>query len=233
MTETSPAAIDAKIAELNSELARTGNGIDTQRQRLRDLSGDDRRKPTMSFEEARLVVEGKYPQSHDRIMAALAELESRAEAIRGQLAPLTARYERERWSRFYLVPGGHIHSSMYCSTCNKVTSKRGTYTQSMTNFVWLTELSGSTEAEAVEAQGALLCTVCYPSAPIHWTNALELAAAAKAAEKCPGSGTYLDRSQPHRAGYYSGNWGTCPECSGHITLTSSDKLRAHKPSKES
>lgn len=64
------------------------------------------------------------------------------------------------WSRFYLVtPKGHIHSSMYCSTC-----------YDSTHFVWLPELSGLTEADAVEQHGAILCTVCYPSAPVEWTN---------------------------------------------------------------
>lgn len=38
------------------------------------------------------------------------------------------------------------------------------------------------------------------------------------AEPCPGSGTFLDRDKPHRTEYYSGNWGTCPECQGQITV---------------
>lgn len=65
------------------------------------------------------------------------------------------------WSRFFLVVNnnGHIHSSQYCSTCYDTT-----------HFNWLPALSGLTEADAVEAHGAILCTVCFPSAPVEWTN---------------------------------------------------------------
>jgi hypothetical protein len=65
------------------------------------------------------------------------------------------------WSRFFLVQNtnGHIHSSMHCSTC-----------YSTTPFGWLPDLSGLTEAEAVEEWGGILCSVCFPSAPVDWTN---------------------------------------------------------------
>lgn len=65
------------------------------------------------------------------------------------------------WSRFYLVTNanGHVHSSTDCSTC-----------YDSTNFVWLTNLSGLTEADAVAQEGEILCSVCFPSAPVSWTN---------------------------------------------------------------
>lgn len=65
------------------------------------------------------------------------------------------------WSRFFLVKNnnGHIHSTMNCSTC-----------RFDTEFGWLPALSGLTEAEAVAAHGSILCTICYPSAPVEWTN---------------------------------------------------------------
>ena len=66
----------------------------------------------------------------------------------------------EGWSRFFLVPAGHIHSSMDCSSCN-----RG---RTSTAFSWLPELSGLTEADAVAAHGSHLCTVCFPTAPVEW-----------------------------------------------------------------
>lgn len=120
------------------------------------------------------------------------------------------------WARFFLVTGGHIHSSVACSTCNNGNSP--------TQFGWLTQLSGLTEKEAVEAHGAILCTVCFPSAPVEWTNKYELDAAAKEAGKCPGQRDY---NAPSRTGY-TGNWGTCSECGQRITTTSTGKLRAHK-----
>ena len=64
---------------------------------------------------------------------------------------------RGRWTRAFIVRGndGHIHSSMHCRTC-RIT----------TQFGWLPDYSGRTEAEVVEAAGCMACTVCYPSAPL-------------------------------------------------------------------
>tara|TARA_B100001996_G_C18667665_1_gene595461 strand:+ start:2206 stop:3036 length:831 start_codon:yes stop_codon:yes gene_type:complete len=77
-----------------------------------------------------------------------------------------ARYEG--WSRFFGVAGGHIHSSMDCSTCNRWTYKSG---QTQTAFVWLTELSGLTQDDAVAKYGATLCSRCFPEAPVENTKA--------------------------------------------------------------
>jgi hypothetical protein len=113
------------------------------------------------------------------------------------------------WNRFFLVE--HIHSSQYCSSFRPTT-----------RVSWLPNVSGLTEAEAVKEHGATLCTICFPSAPTELTT--------KPVDEsvCPGTGSNLDREKPHRVGYYSGNWGTCPECGGQVTLTSSRKLRKHK-----
>jgi hypothetical protein len=145
-------------------------------------------------------------------------VKARAEAERTRAEYEAAEAEYSGWSRFFMVAGGHIHSSMSCSTCNNG--------EHLTQFGWLPELSGLTEADAVAAHGALLCTVCFPSAPVEWTNGRELEAAAKAADKCTGRRDY---SKPSRQGYVSGNWGTCDTCGQRVTTTSTGKLRAHKP----
>lgn len=79
-----------------------------------------------------------------------------------------------RWSRFFLVTNtnGHIHSSLNCSTCRWDT-----------DLTWLPTLSGLTEAEAVEAHGAILCSVCFPSAPVEWTNGTSRASQAAKAQR--------------------------------------------------
>lgn len=61
------------------------------------------------------------------------------------------------WSRFFLVTSsaGHVHSSMQCSSCRPTT-----------RYGWLPELSGKTEAQAVDELGPALCSVCFPSAPV-------------------------------------------------------------------
>ena len=58
-------------------------------------------------------------------------------------------------TRAFVVPDGHVHRSMGCSTCYPTTE-----------FGWVTELSGSTEAEIIEAAGSRACTVCYQNAPV-------------------------------------------------------------------
>jgi hypothetical protein len=94
---------------------------------------------------------GKY----DAAVKALADVEAAQQ-------PLEAEYVRRgRWSRFFTVSDGHVHSSMTCSTCN-----RGRYA---TRFGWNADLSGTTEADAVAKLGPALCTVCFPSAPVEWT----------------------------------------------------------------
>lgn len=92
--------------------------------------------------------------------------------------------EYEGWSRFFLVNNnnGHIHRTTSCSTCYWTTS-----------FSWLPALSGLTEAEAVEEWGGILCSVCFPTAPVEWTTGTnkktaaekELAKALRAIERSP------------------------------------------------
>ena len=146
-------------------------------------------------------------------------------ALRDKAQPLEAIYNEEQWSRFFLVQnkGGHIHSSLNCSTCNRSTS-------APTQFSWLPELSGLGEKDAVDAHGALLCTVCFPTAPVEWTNKYEVEEAAKKAEKaktqCPGSGTHDHDSSGLQ--YYSPR-ARCNHCHQTTSVTSTGKLRGHKP----
>jgi|6_EtaG_2_1085325.scaffolds.fasta_scaffold84613_2 hypothetical protein len=79
----------------------------------------------------------------------------------------SAENEYDGWSRFFAVSGGHIHSSMNCSTCNRVTNQSG---QTFTAFAWLPALSGLTANDAIAAHGHALCSVCFPNAPVSDTN---------------------------------------------------------------
>ena len=80
-----------------------------------------------------------------------------------------AQSHYEDWSRFFLVTNsnGHIHSSMHCSTC-----------QHDTQFAWLPELAALTETDAVAEYGEILCSICFPSAPVEWTNGVNKKVAA-------------------------------------------------------
>lgn len=99
--------------------------------------------------------ERDLPGAHE----ALAIAQAQASAAWAGYLRVAAEYEG--WSRFYLVKAsnGHIHSSMDCSTCFETTE-----------YGWLVDVSGLTEAEAVAAHGERLCSVCFPTAPSAWTD---------------------------------------------------------------
>ena len=108
------------------------------------------------------------------------------------------------WQRFFLVPGGHIHASTGCHSLRITTL-----------ITWLPSLSGETEAEAeaVAEHGALLCTKCFPSAPVEWTIGKT------DPRKCNGA---PDRET--RRGRYA----ACRECGYVGALTTHGSLRKHK-----
>lgn len=96
---------------------------------------------------------------------------------------------RGGWSRFFLVKNnnGHVHSSMHCSTCFATT-----------HFGWLPALSGLTEKDAVEQEGEILCSVCFPSAPSEWTDGESRATkeikARRATEKATSAAKKLEKA---------------------------------------
>ena len=142
---------------------------------------------------------------------------ARDDTTEGRQAYLNAEEKYQGWSRFFLVTntGGHIHSSMACSTCRPTTS-----------FGWLPELSGLDEKAAVDAEGARLCSVCFPDAPVEWQEGYYAQqAAAKAAAKCAGSGTSSYEGKPGR------RYQKCMQCGEMVTITSRGLMRAHKPKK--
>ncbi|WP_054565962.1 hypothetical protein [Frankia sp. R43] len=84
----------------------------------------------------------------DRLRAELDRLKRRERAIDDQ-------YRRDPWTRYWVVPGGHVHSSTACHTCYPTTQK-----------VFLPALSGKARREVVELAGERACTVCFPEAPV-------------------------------------------------------------------
>ncbi|QTF82090.1 hypothetical protein SEA_FEFFERHEAD_91 [Mycobacterium phage Fefferhead] len=140
-----------------------------------------------------------YPASLDAVKAAKAAIDAHeAEHYKG-------------WLRFFLVQDGHIHRSTHCS------SLRAT-----TRIAWLPNLSGETEVEAVAEHGAMLCTKCFPSAPVEWTMGK-----AAPADQCPGSGeAYVEgtKTDPRRRTVY----GECPHCHVPQVVTMYGVTRKHK-----
>lgn len=188
-----PTEIDEALADLSYERAKRRA---TRESVLRRIE---------TFRHNRAVYERELTAT-DEAIAVLTE----------QIRPLDAEFlRRGRWTRFFLVPGGHIHRTLNCSTCN-----RG---RTMTDFRWLPALSGLSDADAVTAHGAILCTVCFPDAPVEWTNG------AKAGDDlvCPGTGTADYDEKTARRGYVSGNGGRCSHCGTWQTITRGGVLRKH------
>lgn len=142
--------VDTRIAAAYDVVMRTGGRV-----RLLELRLETARERAAGRPEA--------PRLQNEVDRITAELEVADEAyVAAQAALLEVEREYTGWSRFFLVKAsnGHIHSSLHCSTCF-----------STTEYGWLTDVSGLSEAEAVAAHGERLCTVCFPSAPSAWTDA--------------------------------------------------------------
>lgn len=155
--------VDTRIADAHDKLARANAKV-AQLRKAREW--DEKHRRPIS-----LADEGRFEEACVESDNARAELEE-------------VEVEYAGWSRFFIVKnnGGHIHRSMGCSTCFPTTV-----------FGWLPELSGLTEAEAVAEWGEILCSVCFPSAPVEWTQGVNkkeaeakaLDAALKAIAKSP------------------------------------------------
>lgn len=156
----SPREIDTKLAEIYAPHSHHTGIIEAAQKtaKLSYVAKDPKRQ-------------AKLAATIDAARAALADLDKQAE-------PLEAIYRANPWTRFFLVPGGHLHSSRRCSSLRWNTP-----------VYWLPEYSGKTEAEIVGLAGEKACTICYPSAPVDRPSRLPVhvaerkAAAAEAAAK--------------------------------------------------
>lgn len=146
LTTKTPPEIDAVIHELGYQRAKLIARVDGLR---------------TSAHRART---GRYPDPAraTQLEAQATEYAPQIAAITDQLKPYHDEFDRRGgWTRAYLVQnnGGHIHSSMRCSTCFP-----------RTQYAWLVDYSGRAEEEIVYAAGELACTACYPSAPADVLN---------------------------------------------------------------
>jgi hypothetical protein len=218
MTKTQPemAAHDQITWKLFGDAQHAGSKVYAMR-----LSVQKLKREIIGDQDSNVVWKRRYAeQSRERLSALqehLIELVAAEKAAADKLAEHEKSYED--WARFWCVPNGHIHSSRSCSTCNKMGKP--------TEFYLAHEVSGMDEEAAVKAQGPLLCTVCFPSAPLDWTNGLDEAAKAKKAAQCDGSGKSPAKNNRPYARYQP-----CSVCKTHQSVTSRGSIRAHKPPAE-
>jgi hypothetical protein len=209
ITTATPVEIDTALAEIYTRLYSQYDALDLNAKHIADMENGLAKLAAGNRSYSSYTQEGL-----DRLFAKREEIKGRVREIKAETVPFEDEFKaRGGWTRFFLVQnnGGHIHSSMHCSSCFPTT-----------RFGWLPQISGLTEAEAVAAHGAILCTICYPSAPTEWTDRHDDSV-------CPGSGAYYNSSLPHRGPhFYSGNWATCEGCGTTQTMMKSGKIRKHK-----
>lgn len=152
-----------------------------------------------------------YTNKIARLEVKIAEIKINAEPLR-QAARELDQAEYEGWTRFYSVQ--HIHNTPQCSSFRPTT-----------RLSWLPDVSGLTEKEAVAEHGAILCTICFPSAPVEYTDGRGTVAS----DVCSGAGKSAHNSLPARRGFYSGNWATCEDCGRQVGITNNSvKMPKHK-----
>lgn len=189
-----PQDFDAELSILMDQRADAARSMRRAMSSIHSQAGDTHRdgRWQMGDEPAMAVVEHTSRGARD--------VSTYREAAR-QIAVLTQRmgeYEeafdrRGGWNRAFLVAaaGGHVHSSMDCSTCRPTTQ-----------YAWMTDYSGRSEGEIVGAAGYRACTVCYPSAPTGDEKTLPTAMLTPAERAAAEKGTqYIGKKAPTASGH--------------------------------
>lgn len=171
----SPVEFDTALAALYLKLYTARTRLEGAWANVHHAASDRKEYRTgwrMTNEQARVrVVEikntsaaGYIKDSAANVLRILGERRMEVADILEEIAEYNAAFDyRGGWSRIFLVTNGngHAHSSMDCHTCFPTTQ-----------FHWVTELSGHSEAEIVNAAGDRACTVCFPTAPVNKPSTL-------------------------------------------------------------
>lgn len=236
LSAMTPGQVDTELADLHTELSTVQHEVSKTIAHVHRLDGQ--RPPVGSEAARRRLPNGGWDTDHATALTSLREkydtgqvkawdeqmvrdalekvdtLAARQIDLTEKISEREAEYRSRPWPRFFLVTSsqGHIHSSMECSTCRPDTK-----------FGWMPQLSGKSEQDAVAEKGAILCTVCYPSAPTEWTNG---ARPGQVDESCAGSGQKAAEDSVKQFG--RAKYGTCPVCSEQIQVNLYRVVRKHK-----
>lgn len=169
--------------------------------------------------EARVLAE-THDFLRDEANAKLTRLRTAQDALRDAQRAMGTQgevwSENGRWSRFYLVPGGHIHRNQACHSLRPTT-----------RINWLWQLSGESDQDAVKEHGPVLCSFCFPLAPAAWTHGVT-GANAPDDTVCAGSGIYAGDIMTDKQKRLYTKYATCPNCDTGQSVTSAWKFRKHK-----
>lgn len=222
LAELTPREVDEKLANLHgtlgSRLLSMGSVINTAHRLVGDKSHYVGRNKVWNMERSEVIIalqdmvfDNPYQQTNqESTLKDIWIYASEIAVLQDQIWELNTEYNRRPWSRFFLVlnSNGHIHKDMSCHTC---TFK--------TKYGWLPELSGKTEADAVVEKGTILCSVCFPTAPVEWT----IGKVVDRSNECPGS--KKSASMSPKRGFKSC---MCPDCGKWVAVTGAYAIRSHK-----
>lgn len=228
LTAATPAEIDAQLASLHGDISEATRSLNAALDVIHEYVGDRKRgraaykldhdtaiaQASAKIEKAeadgdRFYVHGQAEKAVRRV-ADMANVISTFEA---ECESIDMEYASRPWSRFIAVQDGHIHSSKYCA---------GGTIRATTQLGWHPELSGKTEAEAVAELGPLLCTHCFPTAPVEWTIGKPVKKVAEG--YCDGQGEQGINLQMQ----YVSPRGDCPKCKQATGISKTGKVLRHK-----
>lgn len=169
-----PQAFDSTLAGLTDRMGDRMRAVATLIEKLHALAGDSKayrntRVRVWGLSDLEVEREAQRKAAHGDLVAA-SLLAQRAgeqailDAVNYEIANMNAVYNMaaNRWTRFYpsvTKSQPHIHRSLSCRTLHHTTV-----------MTWAPELSGRTDAEAVEELDEALCSVCFPDAPVALHN---------------------------------------------------------------
>ncbi len=228
ITTATPVEIDTELARLHGELAQLDRRLSVIAKTSHALNGEKAEKHgrvylyTRNIEET--LTELALKLADDQFdsytkgnvtdcIEKHGELSKAYDAVQAQVQLLDIEYSSRPWSRFIAVENGHVHSSRFCA---------GGTIRVTTTIGWHPELSGKSEAEAVELLGPMLCTHCFPSAPVEWT--LGKKAKPVAEGYCTGQGQQGENLQMQ----YVSPRGNCPVCKQGTGISKTGKVLKHK-----
>lgn len=154
LTAETPVAIDTELADLYSQAF-----VADMRAQTHPAYAEDHRKH--ASQERSDYHRERHEANAARQDNLAAEQEAIAAQVRLEMLPLEAEFVRRgRWTRAFLATSanGHVHSSLHCSTCNKMGK--------LTRFAMMTDYYGAIEEEVIEDAGERVCPTCYPEAPV-------------------------------------------------------------------
>lgn len=233
-TKEQAKASDRILAELTQQFYSAQTRIDAASNKAHVAAGDQKAYIgriavwRLSEEDVEARLEGRarsaeYAYLREDASTALRLLHAVQDALRDAQREMETQEDvwrdNGRWSRFYLVPGGHIHRNPGCHSLRPTT-----------HITWLPELSGESDEEAVKEHGPVLCSFCFPLAPTTWTHGV-IGANALDATVCTGSGKYVGNTMTDKQKRLYRKYTACPDCGLSQSVTSTFKLRKHKKAK--